>query len=134
MQSLSQFLAQTLGLFMTIIGAAFLFRSEYFIEKFKSFFKNHQLRITFVIFELLAGLFLVLGHDSNLSPVPIYARIVSLFGWALIAESLFNLFAPESTIEKFYSKFMEKGWFVGFSLISLLLGFYLVINGFGFFS
>jgi hypothetical protein len=133
MQTLSQLLSQALGLFMTIIGLAFLFRSGYFIKRFKEFFKNHQLRIIFVVLELLGGLFLVLGHESNLSPVPIYARLITIFGWAMVLESLFNLFASDETIEKFYGKFMEKNWFVGFSIASIILGVFLAGSGFGFF-
>ena len=128
----SQFLAQAIGLFMTIVGLVFLFRSDYFIEKFKSFFKNnHQLRLILVILELLGGLFLVLGHENNLSPAPVYAKLISLFGWLMIIEGIFNLVVSDEAIEDFYSKFMQKGWFVGFSIVSVLVGVFLWIQGFG---
>lgn len=128
-----QLLAQTIGVFMTIVGLSFLFRRKYFLAKLKVFFTRHTLRIIFACGELLTGLFLVLTLSQNFSDYPLYGKLIIIIGWSMVAEGVLNLIVSEVAIEKAYRSSLTEGWLIGFSLVFTLLGVYFAGAGFGFF-
>lgn len=118
-----QLLAQTIGSFMVIVGLSFLFRRGYFLEKLKTFFSRHPLRLTIACGELLAGLFLALAFSQNFTDYPLYGKLIVILGWTMVAEGILNLIVSEAIIEKAYRATLTKKFFAGFSLFLLLLAY-----------
>jgi hypothetical protein len=76
---LTIYLSKVIGLGLIIMGAAIMIRRRYFIPVFGAFVEERLTRVVMSTVELLAGLFLVVGHNVW-SPLP--AAIIFVAGLA----------------------------------------------------
>ena len=125
--ALTVFLAKVFGIYLLIIGATIMLRRDYFIAVFAAFRKERLTRAVVAFFELLGGLFLIVGHN-HWSPLP--AAIITLFGWVAVIESAAYLLLSDEAVEGILEVVNTPAWYVGGGLISIVIGIYL--TGFGF--
>jgi FtsH-binding integral membrane protein len=122
-------LCKVLGIFTLILGAAALFQIRGFAEVVQAFVNDRALRVSISAIELLAGLFLVASYD-NWGSAP--AVLITLFGWAAIAEGSAYLLLPDSVAQRFLETFTSTPAIVGCGVVALVVGGYLTACGFGF--
>lgn len=122
------FLAQLLGLFSIIFAVAIILRRKMVMHVMHDFFNDRKLAFVVGIGETLAGLLLVLSHNSWDSMV---AVALSLLGWAVLLEGVFYLFATQKFIRKLTHMFDSVSGYYFFAVLYLLLGVYLAYIGFG---
>lgn len=125
---LTIYLARVLGLFLIVAGFAMVTRRRYFMPVIGSFVEERLTRVIYAFIELLAGLFLVVGHNVW-SPLP--AAIITVFGWMAVLEAASYLLLPDETIERFVRSFNVPAWYVGGGTVVIALGAYLAGFGFG---
>jgi len=121
-------LAQALGLFLIIVGAAVMFRKRYFVPVIGEFVEERLSRMLMGMLELLAGLFLVVTH-TDWSSLP--AGIISTLGWLLVIEGTGYLLLSDRAVAWIIRTFNVKAWYVTGGALSILLGAYLAAFGFG---
>jgi hypothetical protein len=124
---LTVYLARVLGLFLIFAGAAMILRRRYLIPVIGSFVQERLTRVLYAFMELLAGLFLVVGHNQWSSPP---AAIITILGWLAILEAASYLLLPDETVDRFVRGFNVPAWYVGGGIAVIVLGLYLA--GFGF--
>jgi hypothetical protein len=125
--ALTIYLAQVIGLYLIIGGAAIMLRRTYFMPVVGAFVEERMLRMVIGVIELIAGLCLVVAH-TVWSPLP--AAIVSLVGWIMTLEGAFYLLASDAIVSRLINKFNTRAWYVWGGVFSIVVGLYLV--GFGF--
>lgn len=121
-------LSQVLGLFLVIVGLSIMVRKQYFVPVVGAFVEDRLTRMLMGIFELLAGLFLVVNHADWSS---LAAGIISTIGVVLVAEGTAYLLLPDRAMVWVIRTFNVKAWYVAGGTLSVLLGAYLIFFGFG---
>ena len=122
-------LCKVLGIFTLISGAALLIRNRGFAEVVQTFVQERALRVSISAIELLAGLFLVtLYGEWGSAP----AIVISLFGWAAIAEGGAYLLLPDWIVQPFLEVFTGTTAIVACGIVAIAIGGYLTACGFGF--
>jgi len=122
------FLAQFLGLFSIIFSVAIIMRRKMIVHVLRDFLKDRTLAFVVGVFEMAAGLLLVLNLSSWNGTLEI---VISLLGWAFLLEGIFYLFARQKTMQKLISALDNVSAYYFFALLYLFLGIYLVLAGFG---
>jgi hypothetical protein len=125
--ALSTYLAKVLGLVLILVGAAILLRVRYFIDVVSAFARERLTRFLLSVIELMAGLFLVIGHNVWW-PVP--AAVITLLGWAAIAESLCYLLLPDMQIARLMAMMNKPPVYYAGGVLSVIVGIYLADYGF----
>lgn len=125
--TLTILLAKVIGIVLVMTGAAILFRRNYFLPVFAAYVEQRLVRTTMSMIELLAGVFLVVGHN-RWSPLP--AAIITMLGWMAVLESTIYLFLSDRLVAKFIAAFNTPAWYVVGGLLAIVVGVYLA--GFGF--
>jgi hypothetical protein len=125
---LTVFLSKVFGIGLIIMGAAIMIRRRYFIPVFGAFVEERLIRVVVSLAELIAGLFLVIGHNVW-SPLP--AAIISFLGWMAVIEATAYLLLPDDMLEKFIGTFNVPAWYLVGGLFTILIGIYLASFGFG---
>lgn len=121
------FLSQVLGLFLIIAGAAVLYRKQYFVPVIGEFVEERLTRMLMGILELLAGLFLVVGH-TDWTSLP--ASIITAIGYLLVIEGTAYLLMPDSAMRWVIRSFNVRMWYHVGGTLAILLGVYLCFFGF----
>lgn len=127
---LTIFLAKVLGVYMSIIGIAILFRRKHVMLAIFALAKERFAQLIAGTIALLVGLLLVNVHN-DWSSTP--AAIVSLIGWAAVLKGIFYLFLPEAHLSKVLHALSERSWYLIDGIIVLLVGLYLAGTGFALF-
>ena len=122
------YLSQVLGLFLIIVGLSVMLRKRYYVPVVGEFIEDRFVRMVMGILELLAGLFLVLAHNDWSS---LAAGIISTVGWLLIIEGTAYLLLSDKVITWMIRTFNVRVWYVAGGVLSVLLGLYLSLTGFG---
>jgi hypothetical protein len=125
---LTIYLAKVFGIALVIIGAGVMLRRRYFVPVFGAFVEERLTRAIVSIIELIAGLFLVVGHNVW-SPAP--AAIISLLGWMAVIEASTYLLLPDELVEGIIETFNKPAWYLFGGLLSIAVGIYLAGFGFG---
>ncbi len=121
------FLSQVLGLFLIIVGAAVLYRKQYFVPVIGEFVEERLTRMLMGILELLAGLFLVIAHTDWSS----YASgIITAIGYLLVIEGAAYLLVPDRIMSWIIRTFNVRMWYHLGGTLAILLGVYLCLVGF----
>jgi hypothetical protein len=123
-------LAKVLGLYFIIAGVAIVLRRGYFLSVFGTFIEKRLTRAILAMIELLAGLFLIVGHN-DWSSFP--AGIISAVGWIAAVEGTAYLLLPDREIERIFRLFNTSSWYLFGGLLSIIGGLYLAGFGFGLF-
>ena len=124
---LSLFLAQILGLYTLLAGLVALIERKPLTRAVDHIISNALILRLFGLLELVAGTLLVIAH-------PIWTGwqlIITIFGLALIFEGILYLLLPKKQINKFVGKFLKSSWLPTLAVLSIVLGAYLTLNGFG---
>ena len=122
------YLSKVFGISLVIIGALIMLRRRYFVLVFAAFVREPLVRAITAFIELLAGTFLVVGHNVW-SPLP--AAIISLFGWIAVIEATAYLVLPDDTLERVVSAFNTATVYLLGGLLAIAVGLYLMGFGFG---
>lgn len=128
METTSSFLMQLIGVYILLIGLIMMLRRKFFIHAMHDFIYNRALRFVIPALELAAGLALILTHNVwTVGP----ELIVTCVGWLLAIESVLYLLLPEKTLIKSLSALNNKKMYVVGGALSMALGIYLIVVGFG---
>jgi hypothetical protein len=125
---LTIFLAKAIGIVLVMTGAAIVIRRHYFLPVFGAYVEQRLLRTTMSMIELLAGIFLVVGHNVW-SPLP--AAMITILGWMAVLEATIYLFLPDRLVAKFIGTFNTANWYVVGGSLASVVGVYLAGFGFG---
>jgi len=122
------FLAQLLGSFSIVLSVAIILRRKLVVHVIKEFLSNRTLSFVVGILEVAAGLAVILNHSTWNGTLE---TVISVFGWLLLAEGIFYLFATKNILRKFIRWMDNVSAYYFFALLYLVLGIYLVYVGFG---
>ncbi|HEY0948108.1 MAG TPA: hypothetical protein VGE53_01265 [Candidatus Paceibacterota bacterium] len=122
------YLSQVLGLSLIIVGLSIMLRKRYYVPVVGEFIEDRFMRMVMGILELLGGLFLVLAHN-DWSTLP--AGIISAIGWVLVIEGTAYLLVSDRMMSWMIRTFNVRTWYVVGGLLSVALGLYLALTGFG---
>jgi len=122
----SLLLAKLFGIYLVIIGLAYVIRRDFLISVVNDFYDSPGLIAVASALNLVIGLILVLTHslwEFN------YKGLVTLFGYLILFKGILNLFAP--TVPANWAERMLSGSNLLYAAgASLLLGLYLSYVGF----
>lgn len=122
------FLAKFLGSFSIILAVASILRRKLIVHVISDFLKNRTLAFVVGIVEVVGGLLLVLNHSTWNGTLE---TVITMFGWLLLLEGIFYLFATKRTLRKMIDGLDNVSAYYFFATLYLLLGVYLVYVGFG---
>lgn len=120
-------LAKVLGVFMIIIALIMMMRRRWVMGFVEEFANQRPVRFVTAILELLGGLFVVFGFEGDGS---FAAAVILVIGALMVAEGVFYLALPASTIRSVFSTFnVPAFYFIGGGL-ALVLGIFFAAYGF----
>jgi hypothetical protein len=125
--ALTVLLAKVIGIMLVVIGALIIIRRRYFLPIFAAYVEQRLLRTTMSMIELLAGIFLVVGHNVW-SPLP--AALITIIGWMAVFEATIYLLLPDRWVAKFIATFNTAGWYIVGGSLAIAVGGYLSWFGF----
>jgi len=125
MNETTLFLSQLIGPILIVFGLSMLIRQDAYREFIRNLSKNRSLLLYNGIIEGGAGLAIVLNHNLWTTPAQI---IISLLGWGMIVEGIFDLFVSKITIKDIAHS--GAGILNIIAVISILIGAYLAYVGF----
>jgi hypothetical protein len=126
--ALTILLAKVIGIVLAVIGAMILIRRQHFLSVFAAYAEQRLLRTTMSMIELLAGIFLVVGHNVW-SPLP--AALITIIGWMAVLEAAIYLLLSDRLVAKFIATFNTATWYVIGGSLAIVVGGYLAGFGFG---
>lgn len=122
------FLAKLLGVYLVVYGLIALLRRKSIMPAIAEIAKNRGLLLVFASIELAAGLAIVLAYPMvGFS----WLGIISLVGWMMIVESVLYLTFPKKLMRSVIEMVNVPIWYQVGGILSILLGLYLVMVGFG---
>jgi hypothetical protein len=121
-------LSQVLGTFLVIVGVIVVARRSHYIAVVAAFPEAGLLRMVYALLELLAGLFIVIAYNLW-TPLP--AALITLLGWLLVIEGVAFLLMPDEAVERLVAAVNRPVVYAVTGWISILLGAYLALYGFG---
>ncbi len=78
--------------------------------------------------QIIAGLALTLTHSIFVAD---YRIIITIIGYWIIIEGIFYLGVSKKFMKKFLIWFSHPGWYTSGGIITIIIGAYLVVKGFG---
>lgn len=122
------FLAQFLGTFSIILSLVIILRRKLIVHAISDFLKDRTLAFVVGIAEVAAGLLLVLNHSTLNGTLE---TVITVFGWLLLLEGLFYLFATKKVLRSFIRALDNVSAYYFFAVLYFVLGVYLAYVGFG---
>ena len=123
-------LSQVFGIYLIIVGTTILVRRRYFLPVFAAFVQERLTRAVVSFAEILGALFLIMTH-SVWSSLP--AGIISALGWIAVVEGTAYLALPDELLDTCIRTFNTPSWYLFGGVLSVAIGVYLTVHGFGFF-
>jgi len=126
----SIFLAQALGLFMAISGAALLVRPQSVKDLIRAFSGDRGAVMMGGFLSLIVGIPLVLIHsvwDGEL-----WQTMVTLVAWVTLVKGVMRVFAPDTVISWGKAFEQKQGLLKLIVIATIVYGLYLMYVGFGF--
>lgn len=124
---LSIFYAKLFGFYFLLMGLIFIWRRESIMPIFEEFAGKKTLMFVIAVFEILAGLAIVISHNIWEYDFRI---VVTIIGYWLLIEGVLYLLLPGRTGKKVIKNvvkiFSRPGWYISGSLIGIILGIYLL--------
>lgn len=127
--ALTLLLAKVFGIALIVIGVALICYRDLYARITHDFVQQRLFRIVISFLEMLAGLFIVIGHNAW-SPLP--AAIITVLGWVFVLEGGSYLLLPEKWSARFINAVNRPHFFTASGLCGIVLGLYLAGYGFGF--
>jgi len=129
MSSRTVFLSRLIGLYCFLAALSMMIRKETIIETVTALLHDSPLMFIVGILTLVGGLAMVIAHNIWSGGAP--TVIVTLVGWLTLAKGLLFLFlSPELEAEFFLGKLHYEKLFYVYTAISLVIGIYLIYEGF----
>lgn len=120
-------LAQVFGIYFSVVGLMILIRRNHFRSVMNGFAEAGTTRFMFGLIMFVAGLFLIRTHH-DWSTLP--AAIISLMGWAITIKSLLHMNLSDNAVKKWIGMTRNGSKIVTASIVSLIIGIYLLNFGF----
>ena len=123
----SIFLAQVFGLYFMVAGLAMFARQKTLTFVVKDMVKSPAVMWLAGVFAFVLGLVVVLTHnvwDGS------WRVILTILGWAMLAEGVAYLFLPTKALKKLASFFNKPYWIYLCSMAFVIFGAYLAYIGF----
>jgi len=125
---LSIFLAEVIGVYLTITSLAALVKRKPLMQAIKQMARNTHVVFMLAALELILGLILVLSHNVWDGT---WHVVITVFAWLMLIEGVFYFFVKQSVVEKLLNWFSRADWFYTLaSLVGVVLGIYLMYVGF----
>ncbi|PIR37999.1 MAG: hypothetical protein COV34_02840 [Candidatus Zambryskibacteria bacterium CG10_big_fil_rev_8_21_14_0_10_42_12] len=124
---LSIFLSKIFGIWFLVIGIIFIWRRKTLMPVIEEFAGSRALLILIALLELFAGIALVTAHNIWEKD---FRLVLTIISWWLVIEGVMYLMAPTKSIKKIFKRFNKPGWYISGSLLSIVLGVYLLNAGF----
>jgi uncharacterized protein YjeT (DUF2065 family) len=121
-------LAKVFGIALIAVSLALIAKRGFFEKITRDFLQQDLLRLVISFSEMVAGLFIVVGHNVW-SPAP--AAIITFLGWVFVLEGGSYLLLPRQWTERFIQAVNRPHFFVASGILGLVLGLYLTSYGFG---
>jgi uncharacterized protein YjeT (DUF2065 family) len=125
--TLTLLLAKVFGLALIAVSIALLTKREFFAKITRDFLQQDLLRLVISFSELVAGLFIVIGHN-RWEPLP--AAVITVLGWVFVLEGASYLLLPQQWTSHFINAVNRPPFFIASGIIGLILGIYLADYGF----
>jgi hypothetical protein len=125
--TLTLLLAKVFGIALIAVSLALLTKRDLFAKITRDFLQQDLLRLVISFSELVAGLFIVIGHNVW-SPLP--AAVITVLGWVFVLEGGSYLLLPEKYTARFINAVNRPHFFIASGIIGLILGVYLADFGF----
>jgi hypothetical protein len=125
--TLTLLLAKVFGLALIAIGIALIIYRDHYAQMTRDFIQQRLLRTVISFSEMVAGLFIIIGHNIW-SPVP--AAVITIIGWMFVLEGGSYLLLPEKYTTRFISAVNRPQFFIASGIIGIVLGIYLTDYGF----
>lgn len=123
---MSVFYAQVIGLWLFLVGLAMVVHHARFKKTVMESLAQSSLMTFSGFITLGIGLVVVVTHNIWVAAWPV---VVTLFGWVWIFQGIMRLFWPEA-FSKMMKDLLAKNGFTVMSWIWLLVGLYLIYQGF----
>ncbi|HRF09666.1 MAG TPA: hypothetical protein PL193_13625 [Xanthobacteraceae bacterium] len=121
-------LAKVFGIALIAVSIALIVKRDFFEKVTRDFLQQDLLRLVIAFSEMVAGLFIVVGHNVW-SPLP--AAVITFLGWVFVLEGGSYLLLPRQWSENLINAVNRPHFFVASGVIGLILGAYLAAYGFG---
>lgn len=121
----SVFLAQLMGLYLTITGIALFVNRDYYRKVIKHYLKEESLAVFGAAFVLGVGLLLVLSHNIWSG----WETIITLLAWLILLKGVIALLFPKQLARWAKGMLSNSIWTFAIS-INTILGLYLLYQGF----
>ena len=125
---LSLLLAQIAGVYLTVVGVSVVAKQRMLREAVDDFFKNHFLVYFAGEMLLILGLLVVLNHNIW---VQSWEVIITLIGWVMLLKGAMFLLLGEKNVKSMVKMFNSSSSYTVWGIIAILLGIYLIFQGFG---
>jgi uncharacterized protein YjeT (DUF2065 family) len=125
--TLTLLLAKVFGLALIAIGIALIVYRDHYAQITRDFVQQRLLRTVISFTELVAGLFIVIGHN-RWEPLP--AAVITVLGWVFVLEGASYLLLPEKWTARFINAVNRPRFFIASGIIDIVLGIYLADYGF----
>jgi len=120
-------LARFLGLYLAITAIFLLVRPDTVREMVTDLVNSKAVMFVTAIVTLMLGIILVVLHNIW---VPNWRVVITLLAWLILVKGILRLFLPENTA-KMMSKFISsKSSYYITAVIALLVGVFLIYQGF----
>src|SRR3989344_3486023 len=121
-------LSKVFGIYLVVMGLTMFFRRDHFMFIVNTFPNERVLRFFVGIIMFIAGVFLILTHN-DWSSFP--SGLISLLGWMMTLKALVYMNLSDRAIKKWVGLVNVPGRYIWGSIISVLLGVYLLNFSFG---
>ncbi len=120
------FLAKLIGIFCLVMGVSMLKRKA-MLEVFEELSRERALSYVMGVLMLLLGLLVILVHTKWGNTL---STVITFLGWGISFEAAIFLFSSKETVAKYLHTLNNKTVYYLIALGYLLVGAYLVYNGF----
>ena len=123
---ISTFLARAFGLYLIIICLAVLFRFKSIQSMYDEMVGNKAFVFLAGFLSLIIGILVVVSHSVFRWD---WRVIITLLGYLALIKGIMLMFFPENAL-KFKSDIIKKPWYRILIIVFLLIGVYLLYQGF----
>lgn len=122
------FFAKLFGIYFVVVGIIVLVRRQSIMPAVRELVESRALILVLAIIEFTAGMALILAYPT---PSISLSGVISLVGWVMTIESLLYLALPSRLVQKYVRWFNTSSWYIGGGALSVTIGVYLALTGFG---
>lgn len=122
------YFAKLLGIYFIVVGLVVMLRRKSMMPAIHDLVANRALLLVLAVIELIAGVAMILTF-----PTPSFeiSGILSVVGWMMAIESLLYLSLPSRIVQRYVRGFNKRNWYIGGGVLSIAVGLYLALSGFG---